>query len=78
MLYVRLFTSPLSQLAQGISGMQSAVAASGRVAEFLAEEELSDESGKTAKLDRVKGDVAFDHISFGYTPDKTIIHDFSV
>ncbi len=78
MLYVRLFTSPLSQLAQGISGMQSAVAASGRVAEFLGEEELSDESGKTAKLDRVRGDVAFDHISFGYTPDKTIIHDFSV
>lgn len=77
MLYVRLFTSPLSQLAQGISGMQSAVAASGRVAEFLGEEELSDESGKTAKLDKVIGDVAFDHISFGYTPDKTIIHDFS-
>lgn len=77
MLYVRLFTSPLSQLAQGVSGMQSAVAASGRVAEFLAEEELSDESGKTEKLDQVKGDVAFDHISFGYTPDKTIIHDFS-
>lgn len=57
--------------------MQSAVAASGRVAEFLAEEELSDESGKTEKLDQVKGDVTFDHISFGYTPDKTIIHDFS-
>ena len=48
------------------------------MAEFLGEEELSDESGKTAKLDRVRGDVAFDHISFGYTPDKTIIHDFSV
>lgn len=77
MLYVRLFTSPLSQLAQGVSGMQSAVAASRRVAEFLAEEEMSDESGKTEKLDQVKGDVAFDHISFGYTPDKTIIHDFS-
>lgn len=77
MLYVRLFTSPLSQLAQGVSGMQSAVAASGRVAEFLAEEELSDESGKVKKLDQVKGNVTFDHISFGYTPDKTIIHDFS-
>lgn len=78
MLYVRLFTSPLSQLAQGISGMQSAVAASGRVAEFLAEEELSDESGKTVRLEKVKGNVTFDHIGFGYTPDKTIIHDFSV
>lgn len=78
MLYVRLFTSPLSQLAQGVSGMQSAVAASGRVAEFLAEEELSDESCKTDRLDHVKGDVTFDHVSFGYTPDKTIIHNFSV
>ncbi len=77
MLYVRLFTSPLSQLAQGISGMQSAVAASGRVAEFLGEEELSDESGKTAKADKIKGDVTFDHVGFGYMPDKTIIHDFS-
>ncbi len=77
MLYVRLFTSPLSQVAQGVSGIQSAVAASGRVAEFLAEEELSDESRKKERLEHIKGDVIFDHISFGYTPDKIIIHDFS-
>lgn len=77
MIYIRLFTSPLGQIGQGFSGLQSAAAASERVAEFLAEEELSDESGKTAVLTDVKGDVTFDHISFGYDPDKTIIHDFS-
>ena len=58
--------------------MQSAIATSGRVAEYFADEELLDESSKTEKLDLVKGNVIFDHISFGYTPDKTIIHDFSV
>lgn len=77
MIYIRLFTSPLGQIGQGFSGLQSAAAASERVAEFLAEEELSDESAKTAVLKDVKGDVEFNHISFGYAPDKTIIHDFS-
>lgn len=77
MLYIRLFTSPLGQLAQGVSGMQTAVAASGRVAEFLSEEELADESVKTESLDKVDGNVTFEHIRFGYTPDRTIIHDFS-
>lgn len=78
MMYVRLFTSPLSQIAQGFSSLQSAAAASERVEEFLSEEELSDESGKTPKLTNVKGDVAFEHISFGYSPEKTVIHDFSI
>lgn len=77
MIYIRLFTSPLGQIGQGFSGLQSAAAASERVAEFLAEEELSDESAKTTVLKNVKGDVEFNHISFGYDPDKTIIHDFS-
>lgn len=77
MIYIRLFTSPLGQIGQGFSGLQSAAAASERVAEFLAEEELSDETEKTTVLTDVKGDVTFDHISFGYDPDKTIIHDFS-
>ncbi len=77
MIYIRLFTSPLGQIGQGFSGLQSAAAASERVAEFLAEEELSDESAKAAVLKDVKGDVEFNHISFGYAPDKTIIHDFS-
>ncbi|MCI9457783.1 MAG: ABC transporter ATP-binding protein [Oscillospiraceae bacterium] len=77
MIYIRLFTSPLGQIGQGLSSIQSAAAASERVTEFLEEEELSDENGKTAQLKDVKGDVVFDHISFGYSPDKLIIHDFS-
>lgn len=77
MIYIRLFTSPLGQIGQGFSSIQSAAAASERVAEFLEEEELSDESDKKMKLNTVKGNVAFDHVSFGYHPDKTIIHDFS-
>lgn len=78
MIYIRLFTSPLAQIGQGFSGLQSAAAASSRVSKFLAEEELSDESSKKAVLTDVKGNVAFEHINFGYEPDKTIIHDFSV
>ena len=78
MIYVRLFTSPLSQIAQGFSSLQTAAAAAERVQEFLSEDELSDESNKTAKLANVKGDVSFEHIKFGYSPDKTIIHDFSI
>ena len=77
MIYVRLFTSPLGQIGQGFSGIQSALAAGERVAEFLEEPELSDESKKTKKLTQVKGDVTFDHVSFGYNENKTIIHDFS-
>lgn len=77
MIYIRLFTSPLGQIGQGFSGLQSAAAASSRVSKFLSEEELSDESSKKFFLTDVKGDVAFEHINFGYDPDKTIIHDFS-
>lgn len=78
-LYVRLFTSPLSQLAQAFMSMQTAAAASERVFEFLEEEQLPDESGKTAYLapDAVRGDVSFEHVRFGYDPDRIIIHDFS-
>lgn len=77
MIYIRLFTSPLGQIGQGFSNIQSAAAASERVTEFLEEEELSDESGKTVKLKNVKGDITFDNVTFGYNPDKTIINDFS-
>ena len=77
MIYIRLFTSPLGQIGQGFSNIQSAAAASERVTEFLEEEELSDESGKTVKLKNVKGDITFDNVTFGYSPDKTIINDFS-
>ena len=78
MIYVRLFTNPLSQIAQAFTSMQSTAAASERVFEYLKEEELSDESHKTTKLTNVKGDVEFRNVKFGYTKDKTIINDFSV
>lgn len=77
-IYVRLFTQPLQQLAQSFSNMQSTAAAAERVFEYLDEEELSDESDKTRRLDTVKGDVRFEHVRFGYNPDKVIINDFSV
>lgn len=77
MIYIRLFTSPLGQIGQGVSGIQSAAAASERVMEFLNEEELSDESKKKTVLKDVKGDVTFKNINFGYVPGKTIIHNFS-
>ncbi|MGL6217811.1 MAG: ABC transporter ATP-binding protein, partial [Lacrimispora sphenoides] len=77
MLYIRLFTQPLSQIAQAFQNLQRTAAASERVFEFFDEEELSDESQKAKKLTNVKGDVEFRHVKFGYTPEKTIINDFS-
>ena len=78
MMYVRYFTQPLSQIAQSMQSLQSAAAAGERVFEFLEAEEMVDESGKTKKLDNVKGTVEFDHVKFGYEDsDQTIIHDFS-
>ena len=78
-LYVRLFTTPLAQIAQGLTNMQTASASAHRVFEFLEEEELENEDGKPAFEKDVKGEVEFDHIRFGYpdTPDKTVIKDFS-
>ena len=76
-IYVRLFTQPLSQLAQSMSSMQSTAAAGERVFEYLEEDELADESGKTRTLDKVTGNVRFEHVRFGYNPDKVIIKDFS-
>ncbi len=78
MLYIRLFTQPLSQLAQAATNLQSTAAASERVFEFLEEKELEDESNKTIKLDRVKGDVEFKHVAFSYDEDHLIIKDFSI
>ena len=77
--YVRLFTSPLQQIAQGLTNLQSAAAASERVFEFLEEENMPDESGKNKKLSSevVKGNIEFEHVKFGYNPDKLIIKDFS-
>ena len=70
MVYIRLFTQPLAQIAQAATTLQSAAAASERIFEFLGEEELSDESIKTERLENVKGDVTFKHVKFGYTPEK--------
>ena len=78
-LYVRLFTSPLTQIAQGMTNMQTASASAKRIFDFLASEELSDETGKHATLPAVRGQVSFDHVRFSYpdSPDKVIIKDFS-
>lgn len=77
MLYIRLFTQPLAQLAQAATSLQSATAASERVFEFLDEEELSCENDKTAYLPNAKGNVEFKNVHFGYTPERIIINDFS-
>ena len=78
-IYVRMFTSPLTQIAQALTSLQSSAAASERVFEFLDEPEMSDEKNLTAHLDKdkVKGKIEFSHVRFGYDPDKTIIKDFS-
>lgn len=77
--YVRLFTSPLTQIAQAFTSLQSTAAASERVFEFLDEEEMSLETNKTKRLDKakVKGNITFDHVSFGYDKNRTIIKDFT-
>ena len=78
-LYVRLFTSPLTQIAQGMTNMQTASASAHRIFDFLESEELSDESGKPAHAAQTRGQVTFDHVRFSYpdAPDKVIIKDFS-
>lgn len=76
-MYVRYFTQPLAQMAQAAQTLQSAAAAGDRVFEFLEAEELPDESRKIAAMPEGKGSVTFDHVRFGYDPDKIIIHDFS-
>ncbi len=77
--YVRLFTSPLMQIAQAFTSLQSTAAASERVFEFLDEEEMTLENNKTKMLDKskVKGNIEFNHVSFGYDKDRTIIKDFT-
>ena len=77
MIYVRLFTNPLSQISQAITQLQSTAAASERVFEFLDEEELSNEETKEFVNFDFKGAVEFDNVKFGYVPEKEIIHGFS-
>lgn len=78
-MYVRLFANPLSQIAQSLNSMQSVTAASERVFEFLEEKEMTDESKLKGKLNpkKVKGNIEFKHVKFGYDKDKLIIKDFS-
>lgn len=77
MLYVRLFTQPLSQIAQSMNNLQRTAAASERVFTLLEEPELEREDEKKPMLQCIEGSVSFDHVKFGYNPDKPVIHDFS-
>lgn len=79
MMYVRLFTGPLSQIAQGMTNLQTAAAASERVFEFLEEPEMDEQKDITKKLDvdKVEGNIVFDHIKFSYDGEKNVIKDFS-
>ena len=78
-LYVRLFTSPLTQIAQGMTNLQTASASAHRIFDFLGSEEMPDESEKLELSRPVRGEVDFEHVRFSYpdSPDKIIIKDFS-
>lgn len=78
MIYIRLFSQPLQQIASIASVLQQTVAASQRVFEFLAEEEIQPERQGLQKLENVKGNVEFLHVKFGYEKDKKIIKDFNL
>lgn len=77
MVYIRLFTQPLSTLAQALTTLQSTAAASERVFDFLNEVELINESEKTKYLDSALGNISFKNVKFGYVPEKIIINHFS-
>lgn len=78
-LYVRLFTSPLTQIAQGLTNLQASAASAGRIFDLLDAPELENESHKKAVLQSAKGHVEFEHVRFSYPdhPEKIIIKDFS-
>ncbi|MCD7830664.1 MAG: ABC transporter ATP-binding protein/permease [Firmicutes bacterium] len=80
LIYTRLFESPLRQISQAMTQVQSCAAASERVFEFLDEEEMEDESAKTESISNVRGEVEFRNVRFAYpnAPEKEIIHNFSV
>lgn len=75
--YVRNFTQPISQLAQVSNMLQSTAAAAERIFEFLNEEEEDLVAANPVKLEDVEGRVSFEHVHFGYNPDKIIINDFN-
>ena len=74
--YVRNFTQPITQIAQVTNMLQSTAAAAERVFEFLSEEEETETVENPTELANIEGRVSFDHVRFGYQPDKIIIHDF--
>ena len=80
MIYIRMFTNPLSQIAQAMSSLQATAAASERVFEFLDEKEMSNQTEitKTLKKSNIKGEIEFKNVKFGYDHGKTIINNFSV
>ena len=75
--YIRNFTQPIQQIAQVTNLLQSSAAASERVFEFLEEPEESQNEKNPVDIDTLTGDVQFEHVKFGYNPDKIIINDFS-
>ena len=75
--YVRNFTQPIQQIAQVMNMLQSMAAAAERVFEFLSEGEESLQPEHPLQLEKIEGNVTFDHVAFGYQEDKVIIHDFS-
>ena len=79
MMYIRLFTGPLTQIAQGMTNLQTTTAASERVFEFLEEPEMDEQKNITKHLDpaKVEGNIVFDHIKVSYDGKKTVIKDFS-
>ncbi len=79
MIYIRLFTNPLSQIAQAMTMLQSTAAAGERVFEFLDESEMSSESDIVKHLDKskVRGEIEFNHVKFSYNKNREIIKDFS-
>ena len=79
MIYIRMFTRPLSQIAQSMTSMQSTAAAAERVFEFLDEDEMDKEDDIKKHLDKskVRGNIEFKNVHFGYDPSRTIINNFS-
>lgn len=75
--YIRNFTQPIQQIAQVVNLLQSSAAASERVFEFLEEPEEEQTAENPVSIKDLTGDVQFEHVSFGYNPEKIIIHDFS-
>ena len=75
--YVKRFTQPITQMAQVSNMLQSMAAAAERIFEFLDEPEETEDPADPAPEQDIDGSVVFDHVNFGYTPDKTIIHDFN-